>query len=233
MSAQISGFGRGLSLFRISLRLWWNIFPLFAGVAVLFAASTFAAAFALTAAIRTLGTLPGLGEWDLSGYAVLLLVVLGHAIFIIFANRVAARTLSRPAVQPLGVAGWTRSVFVLTVLAFCIIVLTTAALHMPASMASVVVLTGLLACTPLLPRLALKASETAGALRFIAFATVAALPWLTVVELLGWPMQVCTECWGIMEGGIITVPLLGLQLFLATTAAAVVSATVHVETGKP
>jgi hypothetical protein len=221
----------GVRLFRVSLRLWWDIFPLFAGVAVLFAVGTIAAMVALSAALPILVAISGFRQWDLSGYILALPVVLGHAVFSIFACRVAARTLSGRAVQPLSVAGWIGSVFVLTTLAFCISILMTVVVDMPASMASIDVLTGLLACTPLLPRLALKAPETDG-LRFIAMATLAALPWLIVIELLGWPMQVCTECWSFMQGGIITVPLLGLQLFLATTAAAVVSATVHVEAGK-
>ncbi|WP_443749894.1 hypothetical protein [Asticcacaulis solisilvae] len=224
MTEQRSGFGNGIRMFIAPVKLWWSVFPLLIGVAVLFAVVTIGAVFALTALTQ------GLEDQDVSNYVILGPMILGHVLFTIFASRVAGRALSPAAVQPLGFAGWTQATLALSVLASGVIALTTATLHMPASMASVVVLTALLACTPLLPRLALKVRGGPG---FPVSSLIVALPWLCVIEVVGLPMQSCTECWGLMEGGVITIPLLGLHLFLATTTAAVVSATVYLGGERP
>ncbi|MCA1198360.1 hypothetical protein K9B35_10305 [Sphingomonas sp. R647] len=51
------------------------------------------------------------------------------------------------------------------------------------------------------------------------------LPWLLVIWGTGLPAQRCTgECWGLMEGGIVMVPLLGLHLFIASVSTALLSA---------
>lgn len=51
------------------------------------------------------------------------------------------------------------------------------------------------------------------------------LPWLLAIWVTGLPAQRCTgECWGLMEGGIVMVPLHGLHLFIAGVSTALLSA---------
>lgn len=54
---------------------------------------------------------------------------------------------------------------------------------------------------------------------------VTSAPWMIFAALVGWPSQVCTgECWGLMEGGIIMIPLFGAYLFTLSASCAAVSA---------
>lgn len=54
----------------------------------------------------------------------------------------------------------------------------------------------------------------------VAVAAITLLP----IALSGLPLQTCEgECWGMMEGGIVAMPLLGGYLFFASTSAALLS----------
>ncbi len=51
-----------------------------------------------------------------------------------------------------------------------------------------------------------------------------AIPALVLIEVPGWPIQICAgECWGLMKGGVVAGPLLGAYLFLASFSAALLS----------
>ena len=75
-------------------------------------------------------------------------------------------------------------------------------------------------------------ARTAG-LPYLGAIAVAVLVWLAVLDILSLPARTCQgECWGLMEGGIAMIPLLGLWMFLFTTGAAAVSAAAWFRTGE-
>lgn len=54
------------------------------------------------------------------------------------------------------------------------------------------------------------------------------VPTFALIEFLGYPLQTCTgECWGLLEGGAVSWPLLGLHMFLASYLGAVLSARIY------
>lgn len=215
-------------LFVQSLWLFWRSLPALIGMGVVGAVFTAVSAWLLaTQAAAPLAALAGVTADSLVPYATLIPITLAHAVYGLWACRLFARTLAPEYVKPLSPMAWAVSAVVVAAGCTAIALAAIAALPAPASLALIVVISALLACTPLLPALALKGGPASG-FRVIP-AVIIALPWLAVTELLGWPAQVCVgECWGLFEGGLIMAPLFGVHMFLAATTAALVSTLVHV-----
>ena len=53
---------------------------------------------------------------------------------------------------------------------------------------------------------------------------LALLPWFFASEVVGAPLRNCHDCWGMMDGGIVTIPLVGAYLLGLTVSSAAVSA---------
>lgn len=219
VSSQVPNGSVGSNLFTLlgrTIQVWFGMLPLLIAGAV---------ASVLVTALLTYLTDPDLFEGNVP-----VSVVVPHALYLVFMCRMTARRM--------GFADNFRIFSVRTLIAvlvtgFLIGVISTtvgALLPIPQAFSAVVVLSALFATTPILPALVIGSIRfsTAFWLRFIATACTAALPWLLVIEALGLPAQVCTdEGWGLFEGGIIMWPLLGLHMFMATTAAVVIPTVVY------
>lgn len=187
----------------------------------------------LGAVLACLALSPWLGPLVLGPMAVMF--VAAHALYAIYASRRIARAIDPGLVEPIAPGHWVGATVGISVVTVAIAL--PFAVGLPNLFMSVIVLAVALACTPLLPELALKPGDLGAALtdagryplRFVPLAALVALPYLALAELIGWNVIRGHASFGLFEGGLIALPLLGAHTFIATTSAALVSTVIYAE----
>ena len=181
----------------------------------------------LAAVLACLALTQWLGPLVLGPMAVMF--VAAHGLYAIYASRRIARAIDPALVEPITPGHWVGATVGISVLTVAIAL--PFAVALPNLFGSVIVLAAVLACTPLLPELALKPGDLGAALRdagryplrFVGVAALLALPYLALAEFIGWPAVQGRAPWNFFEGGMVLLPLLGAHTFIATTTAALAS----------
>jgi hypothetical protein len=151
-------------------------------------------------------------------------LVLAHAGFLVVASRITGSRLDQ-SIEKMSFAQWLGA-------SLCVAALM-AAILLPvliwAPRAPVMVLVAVLMLTPLLPALTLgeRPGKFSFWVKFFLYSSIAAVPWLVAIEILGLPSQIA-DSWGFLQGGIILIPLTALHTFLASSASAVVSTVIFI-----
>ena len=207
-----------LVLLSRSMVLWAQSLFSLLGLAVVSSAGTVVLAFLAARGLPILG----LNETDLP-HLILLPMVLAHSVFLVITCRRIAKRLGR--VKQMSIGNCAIKGIVLAIL--MAVVLAPVLVWLP--VVSVMVLMAFVALTPVLPALVMADLPRNIAFwgKFAILAFLVSLPWFAVTEFFGLPSQVA-EGWGIMEGGIILIPLTAVHLFLASTSSAVVSTVIFV-----
>ncbi len=196
-------------------RTWW----LLLGYAVLGAAVSVLGSMAVMNSGFGTGT-------DASLLFTLLPAIVAHVVFLLAASRAVASVV-QPGPLPRPGARQAAGVLALSAMIAITGVVAGKCLPVPQPFLIVIALAAVLAWMPVLPALALGRRMTWS---FPAFATAVfvSLPFLAVSEILGIPAQTCTgECWGIMEGGVVMIPVLAAHMFLSSVTAAIVSTVIY------
>ncbi|MFT4076150.1 MAG: hypothetical protein QM647_11525 [Asticcacaulis sp.] len=204
-------------MYRVPI-IWGRHFPVFAGLAIIGAILTAAGLWGCTWVAGQFHPPLRLVE------AVNLIMIAGplvlaHAGFLVVVSQVLGKELE-PSIGRISFWDWLRASLGLSF--FMSAILVPLLIWLPRM--SVMALTAVLMLTPILPAMALR-KRPAGLLfwvKFFFFSIPAALPWVIVIECLGLPSQVA-DSFGIMEGGVILLPLTALHTFLASTSSAVIS----------
>lgn len=67
-------------------------------------------------------------------------------------------------------------------------------------------------------------ATASGLLRTTLIVALVLVPWFFLSEIVGRPIRHCRECWGLFEGGLFSIPILGAYLLGLTVSSAAVSA---------
>lgn len=208
-----------------TLKIWAHTLPIFAGLALIGAMFTIAAfAFAFLAWAE--------GQFDISlawrdvmdSLTMAAPLIIAHAGFLVISTQIAGRTLD-PSIRRMSIGRWLlTSSGVAVLMATILLPVMTLMPRM-----SVMALTAVFMLTPILPAFIIGGlpHNLSFWAKFLIFSSIAALPWLLVIELLGLPSQVA-ESFGVMQGGVILIPLTAVHTFLASTLSAIVSAVVFI-----
>lgn len=217
------------SLIAHLLRTVQDNFLIMIGFALLSALLSLVAAFVLVLLINALTPNSFGGRGSVLQVAVFFPVVLAHAVFLTVVSRKMARCTPGYSLPVMSSGRWLESVGVIAAI-LTIAALIAGLFPFPEALAVILLLAILFAWSPILPRLCLNAGkgQVGDFLATLPTAMGLSFPFLLLTAFVGLPALACTgECWGLMEGGIIMLPLFGLHTFLATITAASVSAVVY------
>lgn len=184
----------------------------------------------------------GLAPDSLLLFALVALLAILHAIYIVAASRVIARHCDDVVVERLSLFGWIGAVLtILALIALIAAVLAVALILLtpePPLYGAVVGTVAAIAWTPFLPRLAVGARSPFSAImapdlvRFVFCSVLTSVPFLAGVGFLAVPLFGSHSIsFGLFEGGIIAFPLLGGWVFLAVTTMALVPTAVYAALG--